>query len=118
MSKNNEKYFEKVLEEIEIIEKYKTLYFPAIGLIKQSILDGIVLRMIQMSEYLDSIDETFKNMHQDIEWRNIKGFRNRLVHDYGGVDLEFLENAIKKDIPKLKKQLLNCIGKFDDENNK
>ena len=38
-------------------------------------------------------------------------FRNRLVHNYGGVDLQFVYNAIKEDIPKLKKELLDILSK-------
>ena len=109
MLENNKKLFVKTLEEINIIEEYKEQYFNSIGLIKNSTLDGIIFRLIQVSEYLDMVDEVFQNAHPEIKWRNIKGFRNRLVHDYGGVDLEFVENAITKHIPILKEQLSKYI---------
>ena len=109
MLENNNKLFIKVLEEIKIIEEYREQYFNSIGLIKSSTLDGIIFRLIQLSEYLDLVDELFQNAHPEIPWRKIKGFRNRLVHDYGGVDLEFIEIALKKDIPLLKEQLSKYI---------
>lgn len=109
MLENNEKYFKKVLEEIKIIEKYRDNYFSASGLKKDLTLDAIIFRLIQVSQWLELVDEMFQLTHPEIRWRDIKGFRNRLVHDYGGVDLEFVEKAMTKDIDILKEQLLQYI---------
>lgn len=98
-----------MLEEIKIIEEYKEYYFNSIGLIKNSTLDGIIFRLIQVSEWLELVDEMFQLTHPGMRWRDIKGFRNRLVHNYGGVDLEFVEKAMTKDIDILKEQLLKYI---------
>ncbi len=64
-----------------------------------------------MSEHMNNISQDFKIQHSNIDWISIKGFRNRLVHDYGGVDLHFVYNAITIDIPKLKIDLNNIISK-------
>ena len=109
MLENNEKYFKKVLEEIKIIEKYREDYFSASGLKKDLTLDAIIFRLIQVSEWLELVDEMFQLTHPEIRWRDIKGFRNRLVHDYGGVDLEFVESTLNINIPVLKEQLSKYI---------
>ena len=75
-----------------------------------AILDGIIFRMIQMSEHMDKISDSFKGLHKEIHWIEIKGFRNRLVHDYGGVDLGFVHLAITKEIPNLKNELINYLN--------
>jgi uncharacterized protein with HEPN domain len=38
----------------------------------------------------------------DIDWFKIAGFRNVLVHDYLGVDIERIWNILEKDLPDLK----------------
>lgn len=76
-----------------------------------AILDGIIFRMVQMSEHMDKVSDSLKSLHQEIHWFEIKGFRNRLVHDYGGIDLEFVYNAISKDIYTLKIQLEKIINR-------
>lgn len=38
----------------------------------------------------------------DIEWRDIKDFRNLLIHEYFGVDFEIVWNTVQQDLPKLK----------------
>lgn len=66
--------------------------------------------MIQMSEHMEKVSDLFKALHQEISWINIKGFRNRLVHDYGGVDLGFVYSAITIEIPNLKNQLIKYLN--------
>ncbi|MCR5462606.1 MAG: DUF86 domain-containing protein [bacterium] len=44
----------------------------------------------------------FKNQHNDIEWIEIIGFRNRIVHDYGKTDYSVVYEVITQDIEKLK----------------
>ena len=109
MGKDDGYYLQKTLEETDLILQYA----EGITLKKlekdQKTLDAIVFRMIQMSEHMDKISDVFKNAHPNIKWVNIKGFRNRLVHDYGSVDLRFVFNAIKKDIPELREALLKII---------
>jgi len=43
----------------------------------------------------------FKKTYPSIPWRAIKGLRNRIVHEYGNVDLTIVYDTVKKDIPEL-----------------
>ena len=105
MSKDNQYYLSKTLEEIDTILEYSQ-NLTILQLQQQPIvLDAIIFRMVQMSEHMDKISDDYKALHSEIEWLDIKGFRNRLVHDYGGVDLHFVYSAITEDIPKLRIQI-------------
>jgi uncharacterized protein with HEPN domain len=64
-----------------------------------------------MSEHMNNISQDFKLSNSNNDWISIKGFRNRLVHDYGGVNLQFVYNEITVDIPNLKIDLMNIITK-------
>lgn len=105
MAKGNDYYLKKTLDEIEIILKYSGKMLKEDLDDNPVLLDAIVFRMIQMSEYMNNITEDFKKKYSNIEWNSIKGFRNRLVHSYGSVDLGFAYAAISVDIPKLKGDL-------------
>lgn len=51
------------------------------------------------------IDEKFEEDHPQIPWRQLYGLRNRIVHDYEGVNLKLVWEIIETDLPDLKEQL-------------
>ncbi len=111
MTKDNNYYLLKAINEVDIILDYSKNLTINDLIETPVVLDGIVFRLIQMSEHMNNISQDFKELHSNIDWISIKGFRNRLVHNYGGVDLQFVYNAIKVDIPNLKIDLNSIISK-------
>lgn len=53
--------------------------------------------------------ESFKEAHTDIPWSSMVGMRNKLIHDYLGVDYESVWKTAKEDIPMLKAKV-NALG--------
>lgn len=52
-------------------------------------LQDAVLRHLQtMTESTQRLSEALEDRHPEVEWRRIIAFRNVLVHDYLGIDLE------------------------------
>lgn len=47
------------------------------------------------------ISDELQARHPEVEWFKIRWFRNVLVHNYLGVDLERVWNIIENDLPKL-----------------
>ncbi len=60
-----------------------------------------MFRLIQVAENSDKLTEEFKLRHCTIPWRAMKGMRNRIVHEYGNVDMSVVYDTVKKDIPTL-----------------
>ncbi|MDD7293733.1 MAG: DUF86 domain-containing protein [Clostridiaceae bacterium] len=65
------------------------------------LLDSMLFRMIQISENSKKISEEYKEQHANIPWNAVYGFRNRIVHYYGNVDLNIVYETLKNDIPDL-----------------
>ncbi|MFU8787301.1 MAG: DUF86 domain-containing protein [Candidatus Izemoplasmataceae bacterium] len=65
-------------------------------------LDSIMLRFIQISEHIKKLTVEFKKRHTEIPWRKINELRNRILHEYGKVDLNIVYNAVKVDIYVIK----------------
>ena len=110
MVKDNNYYINKTIEEIDKIISYSSNMTVEDLYNHPAVLDGIIFRMIQMSEHMNNISDDFKLVHNEIKWSDIKGFRNRLVHNYGNVNLNFVFTAITIDIPKLKVDLKKILG--------
>ena len=47
----------------------------------------------------------------DIEWNMIKGLRNRIVHDYEGINLKSIWYVIENDLIELKEKIQNILDK-------
>ena len=75
-------------------------------------LQDAVLRNLQtMSESTQRLSDDLKAAHPEIEWRRIVTFRNVLVHDYLGIDVERVWEITQRDIPELKQAILAMLEK-------
>lgn len=57
-------------------------------------VDAVIRNFEIIGEASNRIDEEFKLKHLNIEWVRLRGFRNRIVHDYFGIDYEIVWDII------------------------
>lgn len=101
--KDDKLYLIHISECIERIDSYLE-GIDEEGFTKSSLVQDAVVRNLQvMAESTQRLSDRLKEMQPDIDWKRIAGFRNILVHDYLGVDVERVWNIIKNEIPALKK---------------
>jgi uncharacterized protein with HEPN domain len=75
-------------------------------------LQDAVLRNLQtMAESTQRLSEDLKAKYPGIEWRRIAAFRNVLVHDYLGVDIERVWEITQREVPQLKEAILAMLGR-------
>ena len=112
MSKDERDYIlflEDILNSIEKIQKYtKDLDFKAFSK-NEMVIDAIVRNFEIIGEAVTSIPSEVQEKHLEVEWREAKGFRNILIHNYFGIDLESIWDTINKDIPSLKKHIAKVL---------
>lgn len=69
------------------------------------LVDSVMFRLIQVAENSDKLTDDFKSQHKEIPWRAMKGLRNRIVHEYGNVDLSVVYDTVRNDIPFLRRNI-------------
>jgi uncharacterized protein with HEPN domain len=61
--------------------------------------------LANIGEQSNKLSDIFKNNLPSVNWKQIKGLRNFIVHNYEGVDYIILFDTIKNDLPILKSEL-------------
>lgn len=99
--KNDNYYIQKIRKDLEFIVVHMQNVDVEELSANEVLLDSMLFRMIQLSENAKKLSDECKQMHDDIPWNAMYGFRNRIVHDYGNVDLKVVYETLKNDIPEL-----------------
>ncbi len=63
--------------------------------------DGVIRNLQTLAESSQRLSDALRSSEPAIPWRQIAGFRNVLVHDYLGVDLEAVWSIVRDDLPAL-----------------
>lgn len=106
--KDNEKLLLQSLCHIAVIESLIVTKYE--DFIKNfNSLDSIMFHLIQIGELAGKFSDDFCSNNNDIDFRNIKGLRNIVVHDYAGVIYNEIFDIVTKDIIELKEKYKNIL---------
>lgn len=101
-------YFMDILDSGEaILEFVKGLSFDEFRNDRKT-YSAVIREFEIIGEAVGKIPDEIKQRRPDVEWQDIKDFRNLLIHEYFGVDLEIVWKSIHDDLPSL----INAIGEL------
>ena len=72
-------------------------------------IDAVIRNFEIIGEAANRIPDEIKDKYDEVNWHKIRGFRNRIVHDYMGVDLEIIWEIIHNYLGDLHKNILKII---------
>ena len=104
--KNDKYYLEKIISDLGFIIEHTK------GKTKDEIenndllVDSIMFRIIQIAENNSRLSEEFKKKYGEIPWVAIKGMRNKIVHDYGVVNMVIVYDTVTRWIPEMYGKLM------------
>ncbi len=105
-----------LLHIIDSIAKVKS-YIKAIDekeFNSNTLVQDAVIRQIEIiGEATRHLSNEFRNQYPDVPWEDITGMRNKLIHDYFGVDIEKVWLTAKEDLPPLNKSVKKILSELN-----
>ena len=111
MSKESKEYLRHIQDEclfiISVSQELKYDDFIANETLKRAVVRSLEI----IGEATKKIPADFKVKWSSIEWKNMAGMRDRLIHDYIGVNYSIVWDVIVNKIPNLNKQIFESLRK-------
>ncbi len=102
----NQKTIKKMIACINTILKYTVKVDYEQFRQNTMMVEACVFNLSQIGELVNRLDKGYLEKHQEIPWFKIRGLRNRIIHDYEGINLSLIWEIIEVDLHLLKKDLL------------
>jgi len=105
----NQKIILKIINHIDSIQKYTIDVDYSNFKVNSMMVEASVFNLSQIGELVNKLDKDYIADCPEIPWLKMRGLRNRIVHDYEGVNLNLIWEIIETDLKILKEQLINLI---------
>ena len=110
MSTNpNIELIKHILEETTFIINHTILLSREEYLIDEVLCRASIRSLEIIGEATKKLSDDFKNQHSTIEWKKIAGTRDKLIHDYYGIDYDIVWDIITSKIQYLHMYLQNIV---------
>lgn len=116
MHKDPIEYLKHILDECEYIKSVITAELEKNDFLENETLKRAVVRSLEIiGEASKMISVDLKYRWNSISWKNMAGMRDRLIHNYMGVNYSIVWDVVKNKIPELYEQIERVIK---EESNK
>ena len=105
MTKDESAYLEHIRDSIMRIEKYTSGMDESEFKSNELVQDAVIRQLQIIGEVAKKLSDETRSIYPDVQWKDIAGMRDKLIHDYFGVDLGAVWGTVTNDLPRLKKAL-------------
>lgn len=71
--------------------------------------DAVVRNLEIIGEATKRVSLNLKTAHPDIAWKPIAGMRDKLIHDYFGVNVQLVWDVVERDLPPFYEKLKELL---------
>jgi uncharacterized protein with HEPN domain len=100
-----------------ILEESSFILDSTVGKNKEDVINdpilssALIISLEIIGEASNKVDPDFKSLYPPVEWRKMSGTRNRLIHDYFGIDYDIVWDIIVSKLPDLKHDIGEIVGR-------
>ncbi len=110
MKRNIVVFIADIIERIEKIEEYTRNMNKEDFLHESAIQDAVFRRLEIIGEAVKNIPNDFRAKHPEVQWTQIAGLRDMLIHSYFRINPQRVWIVIEKDLPALKQKILKIAS--------
>lgn len=109
---SNNVYLHHIIDSIDLIFEYVDNISLSDFISNQMRIDAVIRNFEIMGEACNRLSPEFKEQHSEIDFRPATNMRNRLIHGYDEVNIDYVWDTIKDDLPTLKKEIEKILSSF------
>jgi len=98
-----------ILDATNIIEEYLQGVNEEKFKVTRLLQDGTIRQIEIIGEAVRHISKDLRRAYPKIPWQDVAGMRDKLIHDYFGIDLEKVWDTTQEDLPALKQQVQEIL---------
>lgn len=112
MKRDDTVYLKHILDAITRIEIYLQGVNETAFMNNYLVQDGVIRQLEIIGEATKRLSDQVRQSHHPIPWDDIAGMRDKLIHDYFGVDIDKVWLTALGDLPALKKAVTAILASF------
>lgn len=105
-------FFDDILDGIRRVLDYSAGLTKEIFLSDNKTQDAVIRNLEVIGEATKRLTMEFRDSYPQIPWREMAALRDRLIHDYFGINTEILWEIVHQDLPDVLPTLLNIRQTF------
>jgi uncharacterized protein with HEPN domain len=108
-------YLRHILDGIAKVEEYTE------GMSKDEFVssvqtqDAVIRRLEIIGEAAKNVPSEFRRKHSEVPWAEMSRMRDKLIHKYFDIDLSLAWDAVRQDLPDLKKRIKELLEESGTE---
>ncbi len=109
-------YLNDIIESIEDIRDFTAGMSYDVFIKDKKTMKAVVRSLEVIGEAAKNIPTTLKENHAEIPWQEIVGMRNKISHEYFGIDLDIVWQSKQEDLSSLESAIKKIIADIENNN--
>lgn len=110
MIKDDAIYLRHILDAIKQIEEYVTGMDQGTFMNSRLVQDAVIRQFEIIGEATKNLSPDIKKRFPDVPWKDMAGMRDKLIHQYFGVDIAAVWATIAQDLPSLNTDINDILA--------